>query len=50
MVSGNNIYVQQHKTNMINGEWNETQNDAPFVTFYDMCAVDARRTQGHDVR
>ena len=23
---------------MINEEWNETQNDAPFVAFYDMCA------------
>ena len=34
-----NIHVQKHKTNMINEEWNETQNDAPFVTFYDMCAV-----------
>ena len=39
MRSGNNIDVQQHKTNMINEEWNETQNDAPFVAFYDMCAV-----------
>ena len=36
---GNNIHVQQHKTNMINEEWNKTQNDAPFVVFYDMCAV-----------
>ena len=27
------------KTNMINEEWNETQNDAPFVTFYNMHAV-----------
>ena len=25
--------------NMINVEWNKTQNDAPFVAFYDMCAV-----------
>ena len=33
--SGNNIHVQQHKTNMINEEWNKTQNDAPFVPFYD---------------
>ena len=24
---------------MINEEWNKTQNDAPFVTFYDMRAV-----------
>ena len=31
--------MQQHKTNMINEEWNKTQNDAPFVAFYDMCAV-----------
>ena len=27
------------KTNMINEEWNKTQNDAPFFAFYDMCAV-----------
>ena len=27
------------KTNMINEEWNKTQNDAPFVAFYDMHAV-----------
>ena len=39
MRSGNNIHVQQHKANMINEEWNETQNDAPFVAFYDMRAV-----------
>ena len=39
MQSGNNIHVQQHKTNMINEEWNKTQNDAPFVVFYDMHAV-----------
>ena len=39
MRSGNNIHVQQHKTNMINEEWNKTQNDAPFVAFYDMLAV-----------
>ena len=39
MRSGNNIHVQQHKTNMINEEWNETQNDALFVAFYDMHAV-----------
>ena len=31
--------MQQHKTNMINDEWNKTQNDAPFVAFYDMHAV-----------
>ena len=31
--------MQQHKTNMINEEWNKTQNDAPFVAFYDMHAV-----------
>ena len=36
MRRGNNIHVQQHKTNMINKEWNKTQNDAPFVDFYDM--------------
>ena len=24
---------------MINEEWNKTQNDAPFVAFYDMRAV-----------
>ena len=35
MRSGNNIHVQQHKTNMINEEWNKTVNDA----FYDMRAV-----------
>ena len=35
---GNNIHVQQHKTNIINEEWNKTQNDAPFVAFYDMHA------------
>ena len=39
MRSGNNIHVQQHKTNMINEVWNKTQNDAPFVAFYDMSAV-----------
>ena len=39
MQSGNNIHVQQHKNNMINEEWNETQNDAPFVAFYDTHAV-----------
>ena len=39
MRSGNNIHVQQRKTNMINEEWNKTQDDAPFVTFYDMRAV-----------
>ena len=31
--------MQQHKTNMINEEWNKTQNDAPFVAVYDMRAV-----------
>ena len=31
--------MQQHKTNMINEEWNKTQNEAPFVAFYDMRAV-----------
>ena len=31
--------MQQHKTNMINEEWNKTQNDALFVAFYDMRAV-----------
>ena len=35
----NSIHVQKHKTNMINKEWNKTQNDAPFVAFYDMHAV-----------
>ena len=39
MRSGNNIHVQQHKTNMINEEWNKTQNGSPFVAFYDMRAV-----------
>ena len=39
MQSGYNVYVHQHKTNMINEEWNKTQNDAPFVAFYDMRAV-----------
>ena len=24
---------------MINEKWNKTQTDAPFVAFYDMCAV-----------
>ena len=33
------MHVQQHETNMINEEWNKTQIDAPFVTFYDMGAV-----------
>ena len=36
MQSGNNIHVQQHKTNMINEEWNKTKSDAPIVAFYDM--------------
>ena len=31
--------MQQHKTNMINEEWNKTQNDAPFVAFYNMHAA-----------
>ena len=39
MRSGNNIHVQQHKTNMINEEWKKTQNDAPFVALYNMLAV-----------
>ena len=39
MRSGNNVHVQQHKTDMITKEWNETQNDAPFVAFYDMRAI-----------
>ena len=39
MRSENNIHVQQHNTNMINEEWNKTQNDVPFVAFYDMRAV-----------
>ena len=39
MRSGNNIQVQQHKTNMINEEWKKTQNDASFVAYYDMRAV-----------
>ena len=39
MRSGNNIHVQQHKTHMINEEWNKTQNDAPLVAFCDTRAV-----------
>ena len=39
MQSGNKIHVQQHKTNIINEEWNETQNYAPFVAFYYKHAV-----------
>ena len=39
MQSANNIHVQQHKTNMINEEWNKTQIYVPFVVFYDMRAV-----------
>ena len=31
--------MQQHKTHMINEEWNKTQNDAPLVAFYDMRSV-----------
>ena len=49
MQSGNNIHVQQHKTNMINEEWNETQNDAPFFAFYDMPAVTSTRRNGRCV-
>ena len=30
--------MQQRKTNMMNEEWNKTQNDAPFVAFYNMRA------------
>ena len=39
MRSGNNIHLQQHKTNTINEEWKQTQKDAPFVAVYDMLAV-----------
>ena len=40
MRTGNNkVHIQQHKTNMINEEWNKTQNDAPFVAFYNMRTV-----------
>ena len=39
MQSGNNIIVQQHKTNMINEAWKKKKNDARFVAFYDMHAV-----------
>ena len=45
MRGGNNIYVQHHKTKMINEEWNKTQNDAPFVTFYNMRAVKHVKTR-----
>ena len=38
MLSGNNKHVQQHKTSMINKECTKTQNDTPFVAFYDMRA------------
>ena len=31
--------MQQHKTNMINEEWNKTQNDASLVACYDMRVV-----------
>ena len=31
--------MQPHKTNMINKEWNKTQDDVPFVAFYNMRAV-----------
>ena len=39
MQSGNNIHEQQCKKNMINEEWNKTQNDAPFVAYYEMVDV-----------
>ena len=39
MRSGNNIHVQQRKTNVINEEWKKTQNDVPLVAFQDMRAV-----------
>ena len=39
MRSGNNIHVQQHETNIINEEWNQTQKDTPFAIFDDMCTV-----------
>ena len=39
MRSGNNTHVEKHKTNMINEEWNKTQNYALFVAFYDISAV-----------
>ena len=39
MQSANDVRIQQRRTNMINEEWNKTQNDAPFVTFYHMRAV-----------
>ena len=39
MGSGNDKHMQQHKTHMINEEWNKTQNDAPSVAFFDMRAV-----------
>ena len=40
MRSGNNLQLQQNKTNVINEEWKKTtQNDALFVAFYDMHAV-----------
>ena len=39
MLSAKNIHVKQQKTNMLNEEWNKTQNGAPFVAFYDMRAV-----------
>ena len=31
--------MQEHKTNMIDEEYNKTQNDAPFVPIYDTHAV-----------
>ena len=39
MRNGNKIHVQQYKTNTINEDLNKTQNDAPFVAFYDMRVV-----------
>ena len=38
MRSGNNIHVQQQLTDMVDEKWNKTQNDTPFVAFYDMHA------------
>ena len=39
MRSAKNIHVQQYKTNMINEEWNKTQNDASVVALNDMGTV-----------
>ena len=33
LTQSGNIYVQQHKTSMMNEEWNITQNDAPLSPF-----------------